>query len=754
MRVMLFVHGYPPHAQGGSEIYAASHARTLANLFGDEVLVFTRDEDRSRPEYELREAVEDGVRIVRVNNTFRQVRTFAESYEHPRIAGLAAEAIEGFRPQVAHVHHLTCLSTHIPGQLASRGIPCFMTLHDYWLLCHRGQLVDRTLKPCAGPLQGCSRCVDDTAGVPLALGFVASTARGLASRLPRAATRVLREVGGRSAAALSGQHAQRDAACRRLSHMRQTAGHVTRFFAPSEHLRQRFVAAGFPADRIELSPYGFDHAGFEAATAHATARRPLRLGFIGSLMVSKAPHLLLEAAAMLPEGTVTVDLFGSYVPYHGDDSYRITLEPLTRAPWVRVHGNVPHGEMRRAYDAIDVLVVPSIWPENSPLVIHEAFLAGVAVVAADIGGIPELVEDDRSGLLFKAGDVVSLRSRLARLLQEPDTLERLRTHHSTVRTLDDDVRAMRDAYVEAGRPRPTPATPRVHAIVLNYNTPEATLLGVRSLLASRQALASILVVDNSEDVECGRALRDLSHHVEYFSTEANLGYSGGMNVGIRRALAAGASHVLLVNSDMTVPPDCVGRLLEALGRNPGAGIAGPTVLVRSTPDRIATAGISFHRTSGRMRQRLYDRPWRDVQPVSGAVDAVSGCLMLVDRRVLDDVGLMDEAYFFGFEDIELCLRAARRGFTTIVSDAIALHEGGQSLAASSPERLYYATRNHLRLAADVDPRSRLRSLLVLGYNLAYAMRASPPRLPSRIGAVVRGAADYLRGRTGAAGSNA
>ena len=131
----------------------------------------------------------------------------------------------------------------------------------------------------------------------------------------------------------------------------------------------------------------------------------LRLGFLGSLMVSKAPHVLLEAVGRLPRGAVSVDLFGSYSAYHGDDRYRHQLEPLLKQDGVMVHGAIAHDRVAQALSSIDVLVVPSIWPENSPLVIQEAFLAGVPVVASRIGGIPEAIDDGRNGLLFRAGDV-------------------------------------------------------------------------------------------------------------------------------------------------------------------------------------------------------------------------------------------------------------------------------------------------------------------------------------------------------------
>jgi GT2 family glycosyltransferase len=134
-----------------------------------------------------------------------------------------------------------------------------------------------------------------------------------------------------------------------------------------------------------------------------------------------------------------------------------------------------------------------------------------------------------------------------------------------------------------------------------------------------------------------------------------------------------------------------------------------------------------------------------------AVDAVSGCVMLVRRGVFEQAGLLDEQYFFSFEDIDFCLRAAERGFrTACAQEAIAYHEGGRSIGRRSARRVYFATRNHLRLAARAGaPRGRrVRSAVVVGLNAAYVLVAVEAPLVSGLAAVARGAWHYLTGRYG------
>jgi glycosyltransferase involved in cell wall biosynthesis len=445
MRVLIVVHGFPPLAQGGSEIYAKAHGLALRRSFGDEVVVLTREHDPTRPEYAVREEEREGLQIVRINNTFRDNRSFEETYSNETIDRLAAGVIDRFRPDVAHIHHLTCLSTGIVRLLAARGIPRYLTLHDYWLICHRGQFLDVQYSLCDNAdcalTEMCAQCLDPA--VPAAVGSGGRFLRAIARRVPAQAA-LLRRGGVSIARAIAGA-GTRSHTERRTAHMRDVCSNITHFLAPSRFMRDRFVAFGIPKDRITVVAFGFDHAPF-AATRRGNGEDRVRAGFLGSLMISKAPHVLLEAARRLSSNTLCVTLYGDHAAYHGDDSYREQLASLLEQPHVVLHGPLPHAEVPRALASLDVLVVPSIWPENSPLVIREAFLAGVPLVASNIGGIPELVTDGVNGLLFPAGDVASLANALGRIVHEPGLLQKLRDGIPAVRTIEEDVRGLRAMY--------------------------------------------------------------------------------------------------------------------------------------------------------------------------------------------------------------------------------------------------------------------------------------------------------------------
>jgi GT2 family glycosyltransferase len=296
---------------------------------------------------------------------------------------------------------------------------------------------------------------------------------------------------------------------------------------------------------------------------------------------------------------------------------------------------------------------------------------------------------------------------------------------------------------------------RVAAIVLNYQTPALTEQAIASLKASDPPPAAIIVVDNGSRDGSEERLQQ-QPDVVVVQTGSNLGFSGGMNAGIRIALAQGTDFILLVNSDLTVDRRCLPLLLKAL-QSPSSGLAGPMILTGRNFNRIQSAGISYSPRTGHYRLLSSGKKARFADPPGALhpVDALSGCVLLVRRSVFEAIGLLEDAFFYSFEDLDFCLRARESGFLCVhVPEALAYHEGSQSIGQRSAARLYYAARNHMLLAerAAPDVRGLRRMVLmfsVLGVNTRFAMlRSGVPRaLAARV--LLMGVRDHLRRRYGA-----
>ena len=137
MKVLLVIHGYPMRYNAGSEVYTQSLAHALAARH--EVQVFTRDEDPFRPDHACADEVDrdDGRVRLRVVNAPRS----RDRYRHEGIERRFEELVGEFRPDVVHIGHLNHLSTSIVDVAARLRIPVVFTLHDYWLMCPRGQFM-------------------------------------------------------------------------------------------------------------------------------------------------------------------------------------------------------------------------------------------------------------------------------------------------------------------------------------------------------------------------------------------------------------------------------------------------------------------------------------------------------------------------------------------------------------------------------------------------------------------------------------
>jgi hypothetical protein len=326
-------------------------------------------------------------------------------------------------------------------------------------------------------------------------------------------------------------------------HARRAAAHRS-LLAPVARAARLVHRPGRAGERIGFSPYGLDPRPARAVTR--TRAPQLRIGYIGTLMVSKGPDVLLDAFRELSPGAATVELFGAPADYHGETGYARRLEPLLSTPGVTVSGPRPHAQIPGALASMDVMVAPSIWPENSPFVIQEALLSGIPVIGSRIGGIPELIEDGRSGLLFEPGNVDGLHRALERLLDEPGLLDTLTAgaRATSFRTLDDDVHAANALYEQlvSTAPRPHPSPRRGGGLPLSSSTTGLRLTRTsrcdrcsrRAGRCKRSSWSTMM-----GPTSCAPPRATWGPAVAYLHTGANLGFAGGINAGVRRALDAG-----------------------------------------------------------------------------------------------------------------------------------------------------------------------------------------------------------------------
>jgi GT2 family glycosyltransferase len=188
--------------------------------------------------------------------------------------------------------------------------------------------------------------------------------------------------------------------------------------------------------------------------------------------------------------------------------------------------------------------------------------------------------------------------------------------------------------------------PRVAVIVLNWNGGQDTLDCLASLRQMDYPCFDVLVVDNSSTDGSIEAIRESFPEVSLIETGANLGFTGGNNVGMRHALDRGADYVLLLNNDTEVAVDLLACLVDAVEAEPGVGVAGPLIYYYDQPEIVWSAGGAVDRRRGQTRMVGLGEPDSgQYGSMPREVDFVSGCALLARRSVLEQIGLLDERFF-------------------------------------------------------------------------------------------------------------
>ncbi len=392
MRILLITHGLPPESVGGVEQHVDGLARALTAA-GHEVHVYAKT-GRPGPEQgtALAEpAADTPYRVTRFVYRYEGLDGLRSLYAVPALDDALRTFLAHNPFDVAHVHHLTGVSTGALGVLRDAGIPTALTLHDYWLLCPRGQMWNRDGKVTEEITPGgCAACLRPTFG----------------KWIP---------AGDEGNAVLADLH--------QLA--RETLAIPDALVAPSARAVPPFLPFGVEPERVRIVENGVDTAALRALPLPdlAAADRPLRIGYLGTLIPSKGLDILVRAFQALPQGRAELRIHGNVVPYHGDQGFLTrALQALTPEDRVSYFGPYRTGDLPRILGDIDILVAPALWHEAFGLTVREALAAGRPTIVSRVGGLQDALTDGVHGRIVAPGDVEALAAALAEMTGDREAL--------------------------------------------------------------------------------------------------------------------------------------------------------------------------------------------------------------------------------------------------------------------------------------------------------------------------------------------
>jgi glycosyltransferase involved in cell wall biosynthesis len=414
-KILYVSHNHPTIRPGGAEAYAYELYRAVRDGGMFEPLFLAR----TGPPVSIASRYHEGTLLTGVNEDPNQYFFYTDTLEYDWLNGTPRgkaalikylrEFLQAQRPDIVHLQHTLFFGYDMLRELRNtlgEEVPILYTLHEFLPICHRnGQLVRTTTeKPCR-------------------------------EESPRRCHECFPEV-------------RPQAFFMRKRFIQSQMSLVDRFIAPSAFLRDRFVDWGLPPEKVVTEEYG----RLPVTPAQTRDRRKRnRLVFIGQLSYFKGINVLLEAMKRLQEDEVDVHLsvYGANLELQPDE-FRNEFAELLEATkeTVDFEGEFNHDDLPTIMADADWVVVPSVWWENSPLVIQEAAQHRRPVIASDIGGMAEKVHDGVSGLHFRAADPASLAETISKAIGTRKLWDELQARIEPPYEMDEHVRSLTRHYKE------------------------------------------------------------------------------------------------------------------------------------------------------------------------------------------------------------------------------------------------------------------------------------------------------------------
>jgi len=389
VKILKVIHGFPPDYMAGSEVYSYHLVKELINQDID-TFVFTRVENEFDDNYKIYNEKFEDIQIQRVNKPKRDY-LYEDKFYDDKIDEIFKEYLANIKPDIVHFGHLSHLSTSLIKIVKEFNIPIVYTIHDFWLYCVKGQMINQDGVICENPsVENCTQCSN----------YVVDSKQVKESQ----------------------------------DHMKEMIDLIDIFISPSHTLKDFFINQGIDKNKIQYLKYGFNTKKIIYNKKTFTKNSKINFGFMGRVIPTKGIKILVDTFKKLPNEQLSI--------YGNIGIQKRFLETKN----IIFKGAYDNNNINEVLNDIDVLIVPSIWYENAPLVIQEAFLAGIPVITSDIGGMAELVKDKINGFTFKVGSCEELEILIKNISNNPIILNNLVNSRDMVVDIEDDVKEIIKIY--------------------------------------------------------------------------------------------------------------------------------------------------------------------------------------------------------------------------------------------------------------------------------------------------------------------
>jgi glycosyltransferase involved in cell wall biosynthesis len=415
MKIIYVLDAYFPRAVGGTEMYTDALANDVRDM-GHEVSIVIPDPDNTSADG----YIHNSIRIYTYKEPSRVTRNMILGFEKPEGLANFRRLIEELGPDIVHFQMISGgqgVSLHHLETVKKMGIHTVLTMHLSHYTCLTGNLLQNNKTPCDGVIKErkCSVCYIRNKGISAPIASVAAALSGLAAAVSNKSKRLydLPFLG-------VGLHVHKQ------KEQLEKIGELSdRICVITGWYMDMLIRNGVPKEKLTLVKQGVIGGTGPTHTVAPRNDTKIRLVFIGRITKVKGLLVLLEALKGLDNNLYSLDVYGligDNNEYYDECTRIIAANGLS----VAFRGAIPHKEILQTLPGYDLLCLPSLFSEMSPLVIQEAFKAGVPVIGSEVAGITEEVKDEVNGYIFPFNNSEKLREVLSGILHRPSIVQELK----------------------------------------------------------------------------------------------------------------------------------------------------------------------------------------------------------------------------------------------------------------------------------------------------------------------------------------
>lgn len=435
MRILQVSCSFYPKKIGGTEVYLRALNRQLIKL-GHQVFLSFTDEfyEKNGPLLREKKYTIDGVEVFVIEKNTRDLKTADIYFDSRRITyDLFKNQINRIQPDIVNFHHFSPADTITQLKVVKElKIPIILTYHTPGMTCGCENLLFLKKRVCNGKIdyKRCLVCTQFKYGIPKALAYVWASLPYFFSESIGTFTSTLK-LKGRFITWLQLPWLSR----KRIDRWQDGFKMVDHFIAVCQWVYDFLLENGIADEKITLCRQGIDSPLTIARKEKSTT---LRLGYLGRIHPFKGIDILIKALKLLPSDyKIETFIYGSLEGKANDKYYKRLLRLARSNKKIKWLGKIADSEKFAILSQLDLLVIPSFWRETGPLVLLESWASRTAVIASNLGGMAELIKEERGGLLFNLDDTTDLAKKIERVYREPGLLERLESTIPPLRTMQE-----------------------------------------------------------------------------------------------------------------------------------------------------------------------------------------------------------------------------------------------------------------------------------------------------------------------------